>query len=144
MIKGMNHTGLVVNNLDQSINFYRDVIGLEVIGYKERDGGPISEVVGYEYVHIKAAILDLGSSIFLELIEYIKPEAESRPSQERAVIGASHIGFVVENIKDTAEEMAEKGARILNSPAAIIPGRFSCYLQDPDGNWLEFVEDLNM
>ena len=33
---------------------------------------------------------------------------------------------------------------ILNSPAAIIPGRFSCYLQDPDGNWLEFVEDLNM
>ena len=101
MIKGMNHTGLVVKNLDESINFYRDVIGLEVIGYKERDGGPISEVVGYEYVHMKAAILDLGSSIFLELIEYIKPEAESRPSQERAVIGASHIGFVVENIKDT-------------------------------------------
>ena len=58
--------------------------------------------------------------------------------------GLHHFGFVVENIKDTAEEMAEKGARILNSPAAIIPGRFSCYLQDPDGNWLEFVEDLNM
>ena len=36
----MNHTGLVVKNLDESINFYRDVIGLEVIGYKERDGGP--------------------------------------------------------------------------------------------------------
>ena len=49
----MNHTGLVVKNLDESINFYRDVIGLEVIGHKERDGGPISEVVGYEYVHIQ-------------------------------------------------------------------------------------------
>ena len=71
MIKRMNHTGLVVNNLDESINFYRDVIGLEVIGYKERDGGPISDVVGYEYAHIKAAVLDLGSSIFLELIEYL-------------------------------------------------------------------------
>mgnify|MGYP003758682193 FL=1 len=143
MIKGMNHTGLVVNNLDESINFYRDVIGLEVIGHKERDGGPISEVVGYEYVHMKAALLDLGNSIVLELIEYIKPEAELRLSEERAVIGASHIGFEVENIEETAKHMVEKGARILNAPAAIIPGRFSCYLQDPDGNWLEFVEDLN-
>ena len=106
LIKGMNHTGLVVNNLDGSIHFYRDVIGLEVIGY-------------------------------------IKPEAELRLSEERAVIGASHIGFEVENIEETAKHMVEKGARILNPPAAIIPGRFSCYLQDPDGNWLEFVEDLN-
>ena len=44
MITGLNHSGLVVEDLERSIHFYRDVIGLELVRTMDRDGGPISEV----------------------------------------------------------------------------------------------------
>ena len=46
MIKGLNHAGIVVNNLEDSIRFYSNVIGLPVARMIERKGSPISAVVG--------------------------------------------------------------------------------------------------
>ena len=92
MIKGLNHAGIVVNNLEDSIRFYSNVIGLPVARMIERKGSPISAVVGYDDVHIKAALLDLGDGHFLELIQYLNPIASDRPTNERAVknIGKTH------------------------------------------------------
>ena len=38
MITGINHAGLIVQDLDKEIAFYRDVISLEVKTKMERDG----------------------------------------------------------------------------------------------------------
>ena len=48
MIIGMHHTGFVVSDIDASVAFYRDAVGLTLIGMRERDGGPISQILGYE------------------------------------------------------------------------------------------------
>ena len=97
MINGLNHAGIVVNNLEDSIKFYSNVIGLPVARMIERKGSPISAVVGYDDVHIKAALLDLGDGHFLELIQYFNPIASDRPTNERAVLGGSHLAFNVDN-----------------------------------------------
>ena len=47
MIVDLNHTGLVVKNLDESVSFYRDVIGLSLVRNVERKGLSISKVLGY-------------------------------------------------------------------------------------------------
>ena len=142
MITGMNHTGFVVNNVEASADFYMNVIGLKEIARRERDGGPISQVVGYENTHLKAVLLGLdedGSHI-LELIEYIRPEPSDRPTTERAVIGASHICFNVDDIHSAFSELISNGAKELNPPVESAPGRMVCYLQDPDGNWIELIQ----
>ncbi len=92
---------------------------------------------------MKVAVLDVGNSIYLGLIEYIKSGVEPRFSEGRVIISGGHIGFDVEDINATAEDLLSMGVRILNNPAAIVSGRNSCFLQDPDGNGLQFVEDLN-
>ena len=142
MITGMNHTGFVVNNVDVSADFYMNVIGLKEVVRRERDGGPISQVVGYDHTHLKAVLLSLDADggHILELIEYIRPEAADRPTEERAVIGASHICFDVTDIDAVFAEMVANGARELNPPIEVSPGRTVCYLQDPDGNWVELIE----
>ena len=83
MITGLNHSGLVVEDLEKSVHFYRDVIGLEVVRTIDRDGGPISEVVGYENTHLKGAMLSLNDGHVIELIQYVRPGAAERPTQER-------------------------------------------------------------
>ena len=142
MITGMTHTGLVVRDVEASADFYMNVIGLKEVARRERDGGPISDVVGYENTHLKAVLLGLdeNNGHILELVQYIRPEASDRPTEERAVLGASHLCFDVDDINATFNAMIANGAKELNRPIEVSPGRVVCYLQDPDGNWIELIQ----
>ena len=141
MITGMNHTGFVVNDLESAVRFYTKVVGLHVTVTRERTGTPIEQVLGYEECHIKIALLGTDNNgHLLELIEYIQPPSANRPTEERSVLGGSHLAFNVDDINKTYQDLISRGARKLNPPTEITPGRIACYLQDPDGNWLELIE----
>ena len=76
----------------------------------------------------------------LELIKYVNPPPRERPTSERSVIGGSHLAFAVDDIQAAYKKLSAAGAKTLNAPVAVAPGRTVCYLQDPDGNWLELME----
>jgi len=69
MITRMNHTGFIVADLDKSVEFYLNVMGLKMVREVERNGGPISQVLDYLDTHIKAALLGLEGEevIYLRL-----------------------------------------------------------------------------
>ena len=140
MIKDMHHTGFVVGDLERSIEFYRDVIGLDEKSRYERTGNGIEKVVGYEGAHLQIALMGAGGVHSLELIQYVNPPPGQRPTSERSVIGGSHLAFAVDDIQAAYEKLSAAGAKTLNAPVAVAPGRTVCYLQDPDGNWLELME----
>jgi catechol 2,3-dioxygenase-like lactoylglutathione lyase family enzyme len=140
MIKGINHSGIVVADLEQALEFYRDVLGLEVLARRERDGGPISDVVGYDDCHIVIADVGTREGRVLELIQYVNPPPGRRPTEERSVLGGSHVAFNVEDISQTYEDVLRGGAQSLNPPVEVAPGKTVCYMQDPEGNWIELIE----
>ena len=45
-----------------------------------------------------------------------------------------------QQIQDVYERLLRHGARKLNPPIEGAPGKWVCYLQDPDGNWIELIE----
>ena len=140
MITGMNHTGIVVSDLDEAVEFYRDVIGFKLMYRRERSGGVIGQVVGYPDTHLKAAFLEITEGQHLELIQYLSPPPTDRPTEERNVLGACHLAFDVDSTEDTYVSLISRGAKKLNPPVEVAPGRTICYLQDPFGNWIELVE----
>ena len=79
----------------------------------------------------------------LELIQYVHPVGAERHSEERNTLGATHLAFNVEDIEQTVAQLVSRGARGLNPPAEVAPGRTVCYMQDPDRNWIELIEDTN-
>ena len=60
------------------------------------------------------------------------------------LIGASHLAFTVENIEEYYSTMSQKGLRFTGPPPSLTQdGELvlkAVYAQDPDGNWLEFME----
>ena len=140
MITGMNHTGFVVKDLESSTAFYRDVVGLQVVTSRERQGAPISHLLGYDDVHLKIHLLSAGGDHVLELIQYVHPPGADRPSDDRNTLGASHIAFDVDAMQATFRHLVDNGALEPNPPVELVPGRTACYLQDPDGNWVELIE----
>ena len=140
MIQRSHHTGFVVRDMERAIRFYSDVVGLKVKDRYERTGAAISQVIGYENTHLKAVHMEVPGGQSLELIQYVNPPPEERPTEERNVVGATHLALQVDDIDAMYQKLAAGGAKPMNPPAEIAPGRTICYLQDPDGNWIELME----
>ena len=140
MIKRMTHTGFVVKDRDKAVEFYRDVVGLTLLRTSESEGSAISGLLGYDDVSLKGAALSVGDGHVLELLQYVSPVGADRPSDERSTLGASHLAFEVEDLDETCQRLIANGAKGLNPPVEMRAGSKACYLQDPDGNWLELSE----
>ena len=99
MITDINHSGIVVPDLGIAIKFYTEIMRLQLIDIRERDGMGISQVLGYENTHIKVADVSTPTGQIIELIEYINPKPQNAKSSERAELTASHIAFNVQTYK---------------------------------------------
>ena len=94
MIHGLEHAALSVANLDRSIVFYRDVLGLEVVRILECSPEMgLGKIVGIPGARARIAHLQSGSNM-LELFEYQIPRGRPlRKGNTQADHGFIHIGF---------------------------------------------------
>ena len=144
MLKSFFHTGFVVKDIEQSIKFYSDVLGMRIAGRTEREGEFVEQVLAFPGAHIKGGFVDMGEGHQLELIQYLSP-ASGENNLNRNDLGASHLAFFVEDLDKFYQETSQKGIKYNNPPASMFDeggklSRKAAYAQDPDGNWLEFVE----
>ena len=144
MLKSMFHTGFVVKDIEKTIAFYTDVMGLKLAGRTERTGGFAAKLLAFEEAHIKGAFVELGDGHQLELIQYINPPVGDG-HLHRNDAGASHLAFIVEDIDAFYADKSQRGLTFNSDPASLLDDsgnllRKALYAQDPDGNWLEFVE----
>ena len=143
MLKGFYHTGFVVRDIESSIKFYTDLMGLTLEWRWDRTGDYIENLLQIKGARVKGAFLNMGPGHSLELVQYVTPQSDEHQSS-RTDLGASHLGFFVENIHEYYETMSAKGLRFLGPPSSLVQDgkvvRMGVYAQDLDGNWLEFTE----
>jgi catechol 2,3-dioxygenase-like lactoylglutathione lyase family enzyme len=146
MLKGVHHTCITVSNLEQSIEFYRDVLGLELVMTEEseRSGDDRSKALGVAKAKVKLAILRAGQAQ-VELIEYVA--SKGRPyDRNNNDVGAMHIAFQVDDIDAVYQRMLDAGVRFTSAPATIPAGPMEgwrwTYFYDPDGVSLEIIQIL--
>ena len=144
MLKSFFHTGFVVDDLEESLQFYVNVLGMRFAGRMERQGEFVNQLLAFPDAHVKGAFVDKGEGHQLELIQYINP-VSGPGGVSRNDLGATHLAFFVQDIDTFYEETRQRGLRFNSPPAALADDhgnlqRKALYAQDPDGNWLEFVE----
>lgn len=98
----IDHIGIAVKNLDETLKFYRDVLGLEVEG---------TEVV--EEQKVKVAFLPVGDTE-IELLESTADDGPIARHIERSGEGVQHIAFEVDNIQEGIDYMKSKGMRMID------------------------------
>ena len=144
MLKSFFHTGFVVKDLEKSVAFYTDVLGMRIAARVERKGEFANQLLGFPDAHIKGALVDKGEGHQLELIQYISPPSGSG-RVKRNDLGASHLAFFVDDLDRLYRDTCHRGLQYRKRPAEHRDEsgkllRKAAYCQDPDGNWLEFVE----
>jgi catechol 2,3-dioxygenase-like lactoylglutathione lyase family enzyme len=136
-----HHTAISVTDLDRSIHFYRDLLGMKLewrIDHKKSEA--LERVVGLKNVDVSYAMLS-GWGGKLELFQYHSPEGLPYPPDKPVCDrGITHFGFQVEDIDDLYAKLAAQGVRFNTFPEIVRPGVKATYFHDPDGIIIEFVQ----
>src|SRR5213082_962889 len=98
-MKALHHVGITVKDLDASIGFYHDVLGLEFSNEPSPwfDGEELGRAVGVPGAALRQVSLLVGNTT-LELLEYRSPPSETTTPLKSNDCGASHIAFLVDDV----------------------------------------------
>ncbi|HEU4702938.1 MAG TPA: VOC family protein [Conexibacter sp.] len=143
-VVGAWHTGFQVADLDRSLTFYRDLLGLEEVWRREVSEPYIGTIVGYPGVTIHQALLKIpGTDHHLELLDYRGVERTAVDTRT-ANPGTAHICLIVENVADLYARMREHDVDFMSPP--VVPtvgpntGRLVAYMADWDGIRIELIQ----
>ena len=160
MLTYLDHVAFSVSNLDRSLEFYRDLLGLEFILRRVWDEEYVRQMVGLPDAVLDIALLKLpgnqGSPLdesgnlapgrgdaMLELIEYRQPRGRAVDSQVYTP-GNAHLGLLVSDMDALCERMRAAGVHFVSQPLTVAAGpnkgRQAVYVRDPDGIIVQLMQ----
>jgi catechol 2,3-dioxygenase-like lactoylglutathione lyase family enzyme len=150
MIRGFWHVSFTVRDLDASVKWYTEVLGLEYVRGQVQYNEYTTRLVGFPDAHLKVAQLRVpGATIplsrhHIELVEYVHPRGEDIPLDTNRV-GVGHWAFMVDDIHTEFARLKTLGVQFkADAPVAIEhgvnKGGFTIYFTDPDGITLELLQ----
>ncbi|SEA61907.1 methylmalonyl-CoA epimerase [Desulfuromusa kysingii] len=102
MLKKINHIGIAVKSLEDSIPFYRDQLGMNFEGTEE-----VAEQ------KVKVAFLQIGES----RIELLEPTSDDSPIAKflaKKGEGVHHMAYEVDDVAAALEQMKQEGVRLID------------------------------
>jgi len=131
MLKGFEHMNLTTSDMDRTLVFYRDLLGMREVVRRDIKGG--GEIAFVEFP---------GGG----MIEIVRPGTEvATPAREvpRTEAGIRHIAVSVENVDAAAAKLAEAGVTITEQPRDAYHRdilKRVAFCLDPDGVSIELTE----
>ncbi len=101
-ISHIEHIGIAVKNLEESIKYYENVLGLKCYA--------IEEVKDQK---VKTAFFMVGQTK-IELLESTDPEGPIGKFIEKKGEGIHHLAFAVDSVENALNEAAEKGVQLID------------------------------
>ena len=102
MLSTIDHVGVAVENIDESLAIYRDALGMPLVH---------RETVAEQGVD--AALLDVGDC-HVELLQPLGPDTAVGKYLARRGPGLHHVAYRVENVEETLQALAAAGMRLID------------------------------
>lgn len=150
MIADVLHFSFTVSDIERSVDWYTDVLGLELV-HRQRQENEYTQIL----VGIPGAVLEVAqfavpgvppahSTHMLELVQYLAPAGGTLGPVATSTVGSAHLALLVTDIHTRYERMLARGVAFRNPPVSITEGAnaggFTCYFRDPDGITLELLQ----
>lgn len=147
-LRALHHVGITVRDLDVSVAFYHDVIGLELVVPPTPwfEGDHLAKALGVEPpVALRVALFEVGDGeTWFEVLQYRSPTSATERPLRQNDIGAAHVAFHVDEIGEAYARLTAQGIPFNSGPNVVEDGPLAgwrwAYFTDPDGHMLELVE----
>ena len=144
IIRTIDHIAVTVSSLERSLAFYCDVLGFQRVESHHLEGEGISTMAAKPGTIMEVVRLQAPDTpgILLDLQQYVAPKGKQSDSKLGDVANA-HFCFGVHNLKKTVTDLRARGVEFYSDPVTfdLDHGQVHvCFLKDPDGFVLEFME----
>ncbi len=148
----IDHVAIMVSDLEASLHFYRDLLGLEVVSPEEHIDGPAAEMTAIPKAHVREYRMRAPGGVnghtksteqgfTFDLLHWVNPKSPVGRNPVHHVPSA-HICFGVEDVPATYERLKAEGVEFISPPVRFTgEGEWHVlFFYDPDGNLLELNE----
>jgi catechol 2,3-dioxygenase-like lactoylglutathione lyase family enzyme len=150
MITGVHHFSFSVTDLDRTIEFYTEILGVEFQsrGLNKYDtlGTALFGTkwgIDQQHADIELAVMNVGGTR-VEFIQYKDPRTQPY-HKNPSIAGSAHLAFKVDNIEEMRKKLEGTGVDFHSPINSYMEGGKTewkwCYFRDPDGIVLELVEE---
>lgn len=115
-----SHVGIVVQNMDESVDFYTRVLGCKVFSQ-------------HQHGEVQFALFNAGDQV----IELLKFSQDNKVRGEGVI---SHIAFTVEDIEKEINRLKDLGVNLVTDQPRELPGMKIFFFTGPSGESIEFVQ----
>jgi catechol 2,3-dioxygenase-like lactoylglutathione lyase family enzyme len=132
------HLVVGVTDMDRALEFYRDVLGMEIIFETLISGEPFDSVLQAKRQQEGRVVGGLLGGLMVELLSLGAKPAEGKPAR-RGITGIHNVSLSVTDLNDTYRRIIDAGYPPDQEPFEI-GGVRMFFVQDPDGTPVEFIE----
>ena len=142
MIGDIHHTSFTVSDLERSVAFYRDILGMQVVWDSVQAGAEFKGEIADNLTNCPGTELHIVflriNERLIELVQYT-PQGKSLVDNKASDTGSAHVCFQTENIQELHKKLTAHGVRLHCTPQHL-GGVWVMYFRDPDGIVLEAMQ----
>ena len=143
MILNIRHVGIVVSNLENSIAFYRDLLGFEIISNTLEPSLFIDKLLGISNSKLTTVKMKLPEGQVLELLHFQSHQDPDIRIKDLVSVGITHFALTVKNIELLYTKLINHGVEFIHPPEKSPDGKaIVTFCADPVGNYIELVQIL--
>jgi catechol 2,3-dioxygenase-like lactoylglutathione lyase family enzyme len=144
VMNAVSHVAIGVRDMERSLHFYRDLLGLEVMSDQTQSLGDMPTLYAKPDAGKRRAVnLRYGTGAgrgFLVLSE--RPGGTPGEAIKLDEVGISHFSWWVDNLRAIHDKLKAAGVKVLVAPSEVDPAGFgetsshkylTCLFEDPDG-----------
>jgi catechol 2,3-dioxygenase-like lactoylglutathione lyase family enzyme len=135
------HIGIVVNDLEKMIWFYRDFLKMEITYDKTEKGVFLNHILNSKKLSPRIVKLSVNNKTIVELLFFDR----GKKTKKKTLLnnGYTHFAITVENVDSLYQNFIENNLSIINKPAISQENNVKVFFGcDPENNLIEFVEIL--
>lgn len=138
----IRHTGIYVRDLEKMKDFYCNILGMKIATHAFENGNYIDTVLGLDKTELELYKLKFEDGTMIELIH--RKGGDGAESQGNVYDnGHMHIAITVSDIERLFAILSRSGITFISSPMYSADGTAKvCFCRDPEGNYLELVEEI--
>ncbi|MGD1918847.1 MAG: VOC family protein [Pleurocapsa sp.] len=143
---GIDHTAIAISDTETSLNFYSDVLGLELAGESENYGTEQEHLNNVFGARLRISGLKADKGMAVEFLEYLAPPG-GRPFLENSQTNDLwhwETTLVVNDIEQAATNLRNKDVEFISSGVVEIDEglgfRQGLLIRDPDGHGIKIIE----
>lgn len=143
MKTGIRHIGIVVQDIQKSINFWRDHFDFSILLDQIEEGSFIEHLLNIPKVKIRTVKMNGQDNSLIELLYFFEKQDVDQWRGNLTSTGLTHLALNINNLNEKIKKLQADGFKLINQPRKSENGSvLVAFVEGPEGLLIELVEQI--